>query len=659
MKTLSLGPETLVVLGRRMFSDLLSLVTIDLTGGIVEEMPFPEPLQRHLFRNAIQLQNHIYVVLFDPIADSHFLHRWSLADSGAPSYESTFGVPLANETASFHMDYRCLMAKTATALWIGSNNLVVEIQNSDSPPRFHTFPLRHKLVELIAGGADAVALFRTDRLSIADTGGVPFACYDLIRSAHLDWVTKLSLPYHGRVANGMLSFEWVSEPADLQKALLHDLRDSESSGTLFIGSSNDQGRVAWAQVDYLNGFLDLLVFNSLADEQFSTPELLDQIRLRLDLEIMLLDALLAPEGVGLVSRRYSIDRQTPILMAGHSGLVLKLLNRYRSLLPDAVPLSNYSRFANAALTLTDHLENLEFTNWETPWASPGFAFLRPPFGAPVRFDGVPIPYNLQNAWAEGVLGTPDLPEDVKMNAHRVISFFSESELRNKAPGEHAWPYWYGPARAGWDESASVSLNTRSYAGHNGSAAISYKTMDASAVLALANAAPSQVATATIDLFASALSAGDLNFWLLEKFGSSLGVVEIPTPILLRDARVDGAYTLANTVWSHMLLSSSPKLGADSDNDGAEDSAEFFARTDPANPASNLKLAFAPSNGSTLAWEGQPGVVYELQRKESLNQDWHPAEWIQVPGQQKITWPADTESGATFFRIKVAGQLISQ
>ena len=664
MKTFALSPGTLLVLGRYMFSDLLSFVRVNGSDGSVQTRSFPAEMERHVFRNAIQHEKNIYIVLFDPLADAHFLRRWSMDASLSPVVDAGFHVPLAAPATSFHLDFKCLIEKTETSLWIGGKNLAVEIPfSAPEQPRFVSFASNQRLVELLANETNAVALFRTDGLRATDTSSAPFACWDLIRHQRVDWASELFIPFQGELQNGCLSFRWVSTLADFQKVLLHDLRTSESSGTLYFGCSNDQGRVAWAQIDYLNAMLDLVVYSSLLPStRFLDPEFRSQLRLRLDLEVLVLDQLLAPDAPGLVSRRYTLGRETPATFAGHSGLVLRFLNRYQALLPDPVPLSNFASFSSAVFDVAGQIETLQFTGAETAWAAPGFAFLQYPYGAPVTFDGIPGPYNLQNAWAEGVLTTAHAPVEKKATAIQVISLFNESELTNKPAGDYAWPYWYGPAREGWDANSTTSLNTPDYPGHKGLAGISYKTLDACAVMAMAaNAEPGLIASETLDYLGSALSAGELNLCTMENFIRLSRIPEVSPRVLLRDSRVDGAYTFPNTAWSYLLLTDSGAVGADDDHDGFENSAEVMAATDPEDPASNPRLALTHEGEVlTATWNGQPGIRYQLQRTESLDQVWVLAHSIDVTAAQQITWITNLNSRRhEFFKLRIARQLVAE
>ena len=91
-----------------------------------------------------------------------------------------------------------------------------------------------------------------------------------------------------------------------------------------------------------------------------------------------------------------------------------------------------------------------------------------------------------------------------------------SEFDKKLPV--IWRYWSGLGDKGWQEISGVSLNTPSWSGNGGAPAhISYRTMDAEALVRLHSAVPDAVSSGLIDHFADLASRG----WLLPFINQSL------------------------------------------------------------------------------------------------------------------------------------------
>jgi hypothetical protein len=62
--------------------------------------------------------------------------------------------------------------------------------------------------------------------------------------------------------------------------------------------------------------------------------------------------------------------------------------------------------------------------------------------------------------------------------------------------------------------------------------------------------------------------------------------------------------------------------ADTDGDGMTNAEEYFAGTDPLNPASYLKIGFAPTSSSTLTFNAVSNRTYSVQYSDGLN----PIQW---------------------------------
>lgn len=267
-----------------------------------------------------------------------------------------------------------------------------------------------------------------------------------------------------------------------------DLERGQNSGLLELGSNNVEGRIAWAQIYYLNGLLDLLLLVGEDQSAFETfGPLAGAVRTRLDVEFALLEKLLG-SPVGYHSRAFTVGRE-PALFAVQTGRLLGLLERRASELRGAAPSAHLEEWRTRVFGLVDHMEVVE-TGGEPPrWVTPGRRYLAWPRGSAFPFDGVAVPYNHQNEWAWSVFETARRSGEWKVHpavevAKEVIRHFVEHVLPGgRFPADGRWPYWWGRAMEGWTEADGVSTNTRAYPGDRLMAWISFRTIDVFGVLA--------------------------------------------------------------------------------------------------------------------------------------------------------------------------------
>lgn len=295
------------------------------------------------------------------------------------------------------------------------------------------------------------------------------------------------LPFHLRFDNG-----WkVSNGATLEslaEMFAFDLHGRTPSGMYSLGNNNMEGRVAWSQVYYLNGLIDLVKAWDNEGVNFDfLGDVKRDVKLRLDLEMYLLDRLLDTGNPGLVSRRYTIDR-IPATFAVHSGRVLRLLYRYRFETANSLPLANYERIAFETQTLQNHIEVLVSAVEGYPDTIPGQQFLQWPKGADFWLDGIAVAYNMQNAWADGIAyaARENAGESSQIDAAKdIIELFATNEgFYSDLPSDYQWRLFWGWMRTGWTRTDEVSVNTPDYSGHTGLADISYRVIDVMAILSV-------------------------------------------------------------------------------------------------------------------------------------------------------------------------------
>lgn len=295
-----------------------------------------------------------------------------------------------------------------------------------------------------------------------------------------------------------VQFKKLSSTNDLKELILNDFFNNKGSGTLYLGTNNIEGRLAWSQIYYLNGMLSFL---ELAQEDIEFYEKMKDfvplIKKRLDLEIKLfLYQMNSPDS--LRCRVFSIDRSLQLFAVQSSRFGL-LLHRYLKLFPDKNLIKQYEILKKNITLLRNHMEILEqgVSNVVSKrWNPNNSYYLKWPQGSPFIFDGLPVPYNHQNEWATFILSTNNDICYVNI-AESIIRLFlgNVADEKGNLPYDTRWPYWgeenesvwwywWGKAWEGWNKEENVSTYSKSYIGDKIVSATSFKTIDAISVLSL-------------------------------------------------------------------------------------------------------------------------------------------------------------------------------
>ena len=218
-----------------------------------------------------------------------------------------------------------------------------------------------------------------------------------------------SIPFNFRFSNGRLLFDSADLASKFTDLLRFDLQRNHSSGVMEMASSNVEGRVAWSQIYYLNGYLDIL---ELASKNVSVRSkyqaILPDIKKRLDIEMTLL-LLILKSHEGFLTKAFTVDR-SPNLFAVQTSRLLLLLNRYHRLSNnDSIDPYHLKLFKSVA-TLAGHIDILAISDGEQHGLDKGSFYLKWPKGSAFPFDGLNVPYNHQNEWAYSVLDSLSIRE---------------------------------------------------------------------------------------------------------------------------------------------------------------------------------------------------------------------------------------------------------
>jgi len=402
----------------------------------------------------------------------------------------------------------------------------------------------YEFVELVFEGDKAAALIRRkydDRASGALTED--YAAYHLAtlheKGVAMAAVSSSGIPWNLRWYKGQPVYDMASRPSDYQKLFLFEIARMPMAGAMSFGSNNFEGRIAWAQHYYLSGMLSVL--EGAVDDLFSAP--VPGLQERVSQETQLIVDLCANPYPGYLVKRYSLERE-PMEFALHLGRIASLLARTSGV----VDLSS----RQACLDILKHkLLTLERTV-EKPTTlvvdSVSLPYLRYTKGMPFWADGSTVPYNYVSGYAEGLLAlNADAHTADQLSA--MLAVLVRQEFTDKDP--KTWRYAGNVFDAGWTRHDGISINTPSWKGNRKALAhITYRTMDARAVLALERQKPGSVERALIAHFRELTRTG----WLLpamnEVFAKSeQGTVQISTDVAKRYARANAPWELQSSVWA--------------------------------------------------------------------------------------------------------------
>ncbi|MBV6274055.1 hypothetical protein KVP09_14215 [Alcaligenaceae bacterium CGII-47] len=325
---------------------------------------------------------------------------------------------------------------------------------------------------------------------------------------------------------------------DYLEMLLFDLSKMRFRGLLDFGTNNLEGRVAWSQAYYINGFLSLL--NGYGPNLSEAAR--EYLRKRVVEELSLMAGLCDNDYPGFEVKRYSIDRENT-LFALHLGRVLDLFSR-----ADFMVASN-QRIQECKAKIKTELTSLKNTVEKIHASSlndNSKMTMRYRYGYPFWADGANVPFNYISGYVAGLLSFDRSVDDIRVAKQLSQPLISE-EFENEFP--ILWRYWQGVGDAGWKASDHVSLNTPSYVGNKRAMAhITYRTMDAYALLKLHEADQNVVSNALIDHFRALIRDGRLLPSLNEVFmDAGQDPVLMASEVVSRYSRSVYAYELESQV----------------------------------------------------------------------------------------------------------------
>jgi hypothetical protein len=293
---------------------------------------------------------------------------------------------------------------------------------------------------------------------------------------------------------------------DFMDLISFEIEKFNHQGLLFFGASNREGRIPWSQYYYLTAFASILSGRAdlIARESSWTT-----LRKRTCREIELIAARAQEDLSGYQSNRYSLNR-APLLFALHLGRIGTILSEYRKIGCTTDGGQLVERISREVRQELIALEKTVEEPWKIPDPNSGevnsFRYRK---GIAFWSDGANLPYNFISGINQGVidLSWPAVPDANLMTRLRDTSnFFVQS---SKILQSSTWSYWWGLGYDGWSTDESISMNTPAYVGFKRNADISYRIMDANAILAFSQLDKSGQMSDAVRQIRSLVAAGKL------------------------------------------------------------------------------------------------------------------------------------------------------
>lgn len=413
----------------------------------------------------------------------------------------------------------------------------------------------YEFVEIVHDGATAHAIVRTETDGYTGATSVPGFHYAhatlTSTSAVLAPIGTDCLPWGLRAVGGSAQWRCARGVDDAAALLAHDLRRMPLAGWMDFGASNLEGRIAWSQAYYL-GPLAAMAAGSWPGLMTQGQRAALGERVRREVELLARRAALPDD---YTSRRYAISR-SPVRFALHLGRIADTLGAA------ARSQVRTESLAPAQAWLHDQLRRLETTVEEDgslSWRGRTLATLRYRRGVDFWADGVNVPYNYISGYASGLLAA-DAVDAVALD--RAEAYLGALLAFEPVATQPTWKYWGAEGHDGWSAASGLSTRTPSYTGSPGLAHITYRSMDATALLRLHRHRPQAVPPEVVAQLAQKVQHGALLPSVNDELDRLGRAVELEADVAYRHARSAGPWELASQVWAlHRWAAVAPRAGA--------------------------------------------------------------------------------------------------
>lgn len=433
-----------------------------------------------LFRQGLLHDNILYIVLYDNKSEKNYLRAYCVRDDGfSLDHESALPSLSPPPGSHYEMEPPLFLLPEKNGLRVLGGDLNLFVQSRSYKTESKRIPDCRQILEA-ASGPDGFAYLAAKKENDGDSQffmeSMPDATRRYIsRGDGIPW----SLGFDA--AKEDYTFSLANSPASYRALFVFDLSRSQNAGLMDFGSNNNEGRVAWSQIYYLNGLLDSIQASGRNDAAHAIFDpILPDLRKRVEVEIGTLNAVLYDDG--FKTRAFTVDR-SPALFAVQTSRLLSLFVRYARLFPQGDNFFDITSLQSSVYTLESHIESLSCGESDAE-----YCWLTWPKNCPFYFDGLNTPWNHQNMWVGGIFEAARynrLPSDSPYleNQRRIIRLYAKDMMRKGAfPELPKWHYWWGTAYGGYTADMGISVHKPEYPGDKSQAWISFRTIDVMSVL---------------------------------------------------------------------------------------------------------------------------------------------------------------------------------
>jgi len=350
-------------------------------------------------------------------------------------------------------------------------------------------------------------------------------------------------PFHLSVKGGAPDYRRAKTDRDFADLLQFDLTRLRQSGVATFAENNLEGRVAWSAVYYINGLITLASNLPGLGPEFDAIRRSAKNRVQLELEQ--LTTLYATAYPSIRVKRYSLDREPIFFLLHQSRIARVFLRAERHLNIDIT--SNFKRTLIADIEPSNKtIEKLVVESKVKP------SQLRLKKRYPFWSDGANVPWNYQSGWINA-LSAADLKRlnrKFSSNAQSMLTNLVEIESLGTNP--RAWRYSAGDFFDGWTREDDISTNTPNWPGDKFStttAHISYRTMDAMALLAGDRVGYKRLRTSLKKHLLSLADSGDLWPLVMDEYHLHGQTYKLPNRKAQYYLRSTEPYQVQNQVWA--------------------------------------------------------------------------------------------------------------
>ncbi|XVN42181.1 MAG: hypothetical protein RCG15_05790 [Candidatus Rickettsia vulgarisii] len=554
VKALEYSPDKLVIFTRPLLNTGISVFLVNLKeNSKITKIDLPKNLINHgYFREAIIYENDIYFINYHPKkanpsieGDINILYKIALDPQGNLSFNEKFQINLnCDQDIRYGIDRKIHLAKMANnSILICSGSECNKLSIPSNILQKLSLPNKYNIIELASSNDTNKHMALISKISNTKT---EYAIFNPISRRILKKITNIT-PFNLQIKeDGSLKFDTLVKE-NIENFLNHKILYGKDSGLLELGMNNDQARIAWSSVYYLNAFIDILSKKTGSNFNLLSDEFKAKLDKRLEIEMTLLDSILKDGVKGIDSARYSTKGQLRIY-AVQSGRILRLIKRYQINLNKH--LNNYQKFKDQTENLYHHEEEFFISDYKDIDNLPkGRISLKWPKNIDFPFDGFKIPFNHQDDWVSGVTYGGDLSRS-KEARDIILTLLEYSGIQNATLSHFEWKYWFGRVAKPWTKKDNLSKNTPKYYGDIGLADISYRTIDVMALLTVSKIYPELLSNKMLTKIVHASIKGLLFPFIQEDLIELYDInINLEENAIRKYLVCDSTWCLANVIWA--------------------------------------------------------------------------------------------------------------